>query len=286
MSKLLRSNFARLWKSRIFWLGMLFSAGFSVFFILMRYIDIEQHQEVYANLDESYKNADELIFMGGIIIIFAAAVFIGIFVGTEYSDGTLRNKLIIGHSRSSIYISNLIVCTTAGIIMHLTYIITTILLGNLLLEDSTLTFKKILLLTLMGTAAMIAASSLLVMISMLIHSKSAGAVAILIATMVMFFASMTIFQRLSTPEYNDAYSYIDEDTGKPVVVEKEKNTNYLTGTKRKVYEFLNDFIPTSQFYKSALLDSSKLDITLIYDGIIILITTTAGIAVFRRKNLK
>ena len=286
MSKLLRSNFARLWKSRIFWLGMLFSAGLSIFFILMRYIDIEQHQEIYANLDESYKNADELIFMGGIIIIFAAAVFIGIFVGTEYSDGTLRNKLIIGHSRSSIYISNLIVCTTAGIIMHLTYIITTILLGNLLLEDSTLTFKKILLLTLMGTAAMIAASSLLVMISMLIHSKSAGAVAILIATMVMFFASMTIFQRLSTPEYNDAYSYIDEDTGKPVVVEKEKNTNYLTGTKRKVYEFLNDFIPTSQFYKSALLDSSKLDITLIYDGIIILITTTAGIAVFRRKNLK
>lgn len=286
MSKLLRSNFARLWKSRVFWLGMLFSAGLSVFFILMRYIDIEQHQEVYANLDESYKNADELIFMGGIIIIFAAAVFIGIFVGTEYSDGTLRNKLIIGHSRSSIYISNLIVCTTAGIIMHLTYIITTILLGNLLLEDSTLTFKKILLLTLMGTAAMIAASSLLVMISMLIHSKSAGAVAILIATMVMFFASMTIFQRLSTPEYNDAYSYIDKDTGKPVVVEKEKNTNYLTGTKRKVYEFLNDFIPTSQLYKSALLDSSKLDITLIYDGIIILITTTAGIAVFRRKNLK
>ena len=286
MSKLLRSNFARLWKSRVFWLGMLFSAGLSVFFILMRYIDIEQHQEIYANLDESYKNADELIFMGGIIIIFAAAVFIGIFVGTEYSDGTLRNKLIIGHSRSSIYISNLIVCTTAGIIMHLTYIITTILLGNLLLEDSTLTFKKILLLTLMGTAAMIAASSLLVMISMLIHSKSAGAVAILIATMVMFFASMTIFQRLSTPEYNDAYSYIDKDTGKPVVVEKEKNTNYLTGTKRKVYEFLNDFIPTSQFYKSALLDSSKLDITLIYDGIIILITTTAGIAVFRRKNLK
>lgn len=286
MSKLLRSNFARLWKSRIFWLGMLFSAGLSIFFILMRYIDIEQHQEIYANLDESYKNADKLIFMCGIIIIFAAAVFIGIFVGTEYSDGTLRNKLIIGHSRSSIYISNLIVCTTAGIIMHLTYIITTILLGNLLLEDSTLTFKKILLLTLMGTAAMIAASSLLVMISMLIHSKSAGAVAILIATMVMFFASMIIFQRLSTPEYNDAYSYIDEDTGKPVVVEKEKNTNYLTGTKRKVYEFLNDFIPTSQLYKSALLDSSKLDITLIYDGIIILITTTAGIAVFRRKNLK
>lgn len=286
MSKLLNANFARLWKSRIFWLGMLFSAGLSVFFILMRYIDIEQHQEVYATLNESYKNADELIFIGGIIIIFAAAVFIGIFVGTEYSDGTLRNKLIIGHSRSSIYISNLITCIATDIMMHLTYIIITLLLGKLILDISVLTFKKILLLTLIGTAAMIAVSSILVMISMLIHSKSAGAVAILIATIVMFMSTVTIADRLSAPEYYEGYSYIDEDTGEKIDVEREKNTHYPTGTKRKVYEFLNDFLPTSQLYKAASLDSSKLDITLIYDGIIILITTTAGIAVFRRKNLK
>lgn len=286
MSKLLRSNFARLWKSRIFWLGMLFATGLSALLVIVRSEDIKRYSEIYANQDASYRNADGLIFLGGLYLIFAAAVFIGVFVGTEYSDGTLRNKLIIGHSRSSIYISNLIVCTTAGIIMHLTYIITTILLGNLLLEDSTLTFKKILLLTLMGTAAMIAASSLLVMISMLIHSKSTGSVVILISTILMLFATMHISDRLSAPEYYEAYSAIDEATGKPTAVEKEKNTHYLTGTKRKVYEFLDDFIPTSQFYKSALLDSSKLDITLIYDGIIILITTTAGIAVFRRKNLK
>lgn len=286
MSKLLRSNFARLWKSRIFWLGMLFSAGLSALLVFARYEDIKRHYEIYAIQDASYRNADSLIFIGGLYLIFAAAVFIGVFVGTEYSDGTLRNKLIIGHSRSSIYISNLIVCTVAGIIMHLTYIILTILLGNLILEDSTLGFKKFLLLTLMGTAAMIAVSSLLVMISMLIHSKSAGSVVILILTMIMLCATMSITQRLSAPEYYDAYSYIDETTGKPVVVEKEKNTHYLTGTKRKVYEFLDDFIPTSQLYKAASLDSSKLDIALIYDGIIILITTTAGIAVFRRKNLK
>lgn len=286
MSKLLRSNFARLWKSRIFWLGMLFATGLSALLVIVRSEDIKRYSEIYANQDASYRNADGLIFLGGLYLIFAAAVFIGVFVGTEYSDGTLRNKLIIGHSRSSIYISNLIVCTTAGIIMHLTYIITTILLGNLLLEDSTLTFKKILLLTLMGTAAMIAASSLLVMISMLIHSKSAGAVAILIAAIVMFMATVTIADRLSAPEYYEGYSYIDEDTGEKIDVEREKNTHYPTGTKRKVYEFLNDFLPTSQLYKAASLDSSKPDIALIYDGIILLITTTAGIAVFRRKNLK
>lgn len=286
MSKLLRSNFARLWKSRVFWLGMLFSAGLSALLVIARYEDIKRYSEIYAVQDAIYRNADGLIFMGGLFLIFASAVFTGVFVGTEYSDGTLRNKLIIGHSRSSIYISNLIVCTTAGIIMHLTYIIITMLLGNLFLEDSALTFKKILLLTLMGTAAMIAVSSLLVMMSMLIHSKSTGSVVILISTMLMLFATMNISDRLSAPEYYDIYESVDENTGRPIEVKKEKNSHYLTGTKRKVYEFLDDFLPTSQLYKSASLDSSKLDITLIYDGIIILITTTAGIAVFRRKNLK
>ena len=286
MSKLLKANFARLWKSRIFWLGMLFSAGLSALLVIARYEDIKRYSEIYAVQDAIYRNADGLIFMGGLFLIFASAVFTGVFVGTEYSDGTLRNKLIIGHSRSSIYISNLIVCTTAGIIMHLTYIIITMLLGNLFLEDSALTFKKILLLTLMGTAAMIAVSSLLVMMSMLIHSKSTGSVVILISTMLMLFATMNISDRLSAPEYYDIYESVDENTGRPIEVKKEKNSHYLTGTKRKVYEFLDDFLPTSQLYKSASLDSSKLDIALIYDGIIILITTTAGIAVFRRKNLK
>lgn len=286
MSKLLKANFARLWKSRIFWLGMLFSAGLSALLVIARYEDIKRYSEIYAVQDAIYRNADGLIFMGGLFLIFASAVFTGVFVGTEYSDGTLRNKLIIGHSRSSIYISNLIVCTTAGIIMHLTYIIITMLLGNLFLEDSALTFKKILLLTLMGTAAMIALTSLLVMMSMLIHSKSTGSVVILISTMLMLFATMNISDRLSAPEYYDIYESVDENTGRPIEVKKEKNSHYLTGTKRKVYEFLDDFLPTSQLYKSASLDSSKLDIALIYDGIIILITTTAGIAVFRRKNLK
>ena len=286
MSKLLKANFARLWKSRIFWLGMLFSAGLSALLVIARYEDIKRYSEIYAVQDAIYRNADGLIFMDGLFLIFASAVFTGVFVGTEYSDGTLRNKLIIGHSRSSIYISNLIVCTTAGIIMHLTYIIITMLLGNLFLEDSALTFKKILLLTLMGTAAMIAVSSLLVMMSMLIHSKSTGSVVILISTILMLFATMNISDRLSAPEYYDIYESVDENTGRPIEVKKEKNSHYLTGTKRKVYEFLDDFLPTSQLYKSASLDSSKLDIALIYDGIIILITTTAGIAVFRRKNLK
>lgn len=286
MSKLLRSNFARLWKSRIFWLGMLFATGLSALLVIVRSEDIKRYSEIYANQDASYRNADGLIFLGGLYLIFAAAVLIGVFVGTEYSDGTLRNKLIIGHSRSSIYISNLITCIATDIMMHLTYIIITLLLGKLILDISVLTFKKILLLTLIGTAAMIAVSSILVMISMLIHSKSAGAVAILIATIVMFMSTVTIADRLSAPEYYEGYSYIDEDTGEKIDVEREKNTHYPTGTKRKVYEFLNDFLPTSQLYKAASLDSSKPDIALIYDGIILLITTTAGIAVFRRKNLK
>ena len=43
MSKLLRSNFARLWKSRIFWLGMLFATGLSALLVIVRSEDIKRY---------------------------------------------------------------------------------------------------------------------------------------------------------------------------------------------------------------------------------------------------
>ena len=50
-----------------------------------------------------------------------AAVFISLFVGSEYSDGTIRNKLVVGHSRMRIYLANLIVCSIACVLISLAY---------------------------------------------------------------------------------------------------------------------------------------------------------------------
>lgn len=285
MNKLLSAEFVRLFRSLIFKIGLLFSAGMGIFMILMRWTDIKMNPEIYAQVGEQYSNADTLIFIGGIYMVFAIAVFIGIFVGTEYADGTIRNKLIVGHARTSIYLSKLIVCSVAGIILHLLYIAVALAAGNIFLH-TTLKASQVLILVMLGIMAVLAFTAFVLLLSMSIQSKATGAVVCLIGTMLMLLATLMIYQRLDAPEYYDAYSYVEEETGEVVQEEKEKNPQYLTGTKRKVYEFLNDYIPTSQLYQVVMNVTDKAGMMAVYDCITLAASTGAGIVIFRKKNLK
>lgn len=286
MNKLLSAEFVRLFKSLTFKVCLLFSAGLGAFFVLMRWWDRKMHPDVYAELGLDYSNADGLIFVGGVYLLFVIAVLIGSFVGREYSDGTIRNKLTAGHTRASIYVSKFIVCTVADIMLHLLYIVVVIVFGNLLIGGTTFKVTEIIACTLVGTISVIAMTAFLLLFAMLIQSKAIGSVVCLIATLCMMFATMTVFQRLEEPEYYDGYTYVDENTGKAVSVEKEKNYRYLTGTKRKVYEFLNDVIPSSQLYQIASNDMDNLECMVFYDGILIVILVGAGVIVFGKKDLK
>ena len=201
MSNLIYAEFSRLFHSFIFRLALLFSAGFSVFVVLMRFVDVQKNAAIYATLDPSYSNVDGLLFVGGLYIVFAASVFLGIFVGTDYSDGTLRNKILIGHSRFSIYLSKLVVCTIADILLHLVYLMLTLILGWLFLHGITIPATELLKFSVLGILAFAAFSALLLMISMLIPSKAAGSITGLILTVAMFFTMLVVNDILRAPEY-------------------------------------------------------------------------------------
>ncbi|MGY3662454.1 MAG: hypothetical protein ACXAHE_00930 [Roseburia sp. 1XD42-69] len=47
------------------------------------------------------------------------------FLGTDYSDGTIRNKLTVGHTRTNIYLANLIVTFAAGLLIMCVWFIGT-----------------------------------------------------------------------------------------------------------------------------------------------------------------
>lgn len=48
---------------------------------------------------------DDRFFAYSFFIGILSAIFCSLFTGTEYSDGTIRNKIVVGHSRISIYLS-------------------------------------------------------------------------------------------------------------------------------------------------------------------------------------
>lgn len=285
MNKLVSAEFSRLLKSLVFKLCLMFSAGFGIFFVLMRWTDIKQNPDTYASLSADYSSADGLIFAGGLYLIFAVAVFISIFVGTEYSDGTIRNKLTAGHTRRNIYFSKLIVCATAGFTIHILYILTVLVFGNIML-GITMATADILSFTAVSVTAILALAAFLLLCSMSIQSKASGAVTALLTTLIMLFAALTIAQRLAEPEYYEPYSFTDGNTGETIQMGKEKNPHYLTGTKRKVYEFFNNFLPVSQLYQVVSNIPDNLHFIVIYDCLIFIASTGAGIIIFRKKNLK
>lgn len=287
MTKLLYAEFSRLFHSLIFKAGVLFSAGLSIFIIFMRWLDVTQNPEFYHNFPVSYRNADGLIFVGGIYLIFVLAIFIGEFIGREYSDGTIRNKLVCGHTRRNIYLSKLIVCSVACLIFHLLYILVSVLMGILLIDGTTMTIGQLLLSSLAGSFAMAAITALMLFISMLIPHKAAGSVCCLLLALLMMFGSLTIYERLQSEEYYDAYTYTDEDTGISISVDRQRNPHYPTGIKRELYEFLNEYLPFSQLYSIVIMES-EFDlngIRIVYDCITILLISSAGVIVFKKKDL-
>jgi hypothetical protein len=106
--------------------------------------------------------------------------------------------------------------------------------------------------------------------------------------MIMFGMTLTVGSRLSAEQYYEPYSYID-DLGNVVVVDGEINPRYLTGTKREVYNFLNDFMPVSQMYQIIAYENGdilNLDRMVSFDFCTIIILIGAGVVVFKKKNIK
>lgn len=281
MIKLIKSNFSRLWKSKIFWLGMIFMFGMGIYAVFSRYTEVNKKPEY------SY-DMEDLLFSGCMFMIVIAAVFIGLFIGTDYHNGTIRNKLIVGHTRTEVYFSNFIVCISALLIMHFAYFIPVIGVGFPLVGNSA-SAGSLIKLTLISITTLISLCSIFLLISMLIHSKSNASVTAIIISVLFLMSAMMIQNKLDGPEYYEDYDYVytdEEGTIHEEHIDREKNYDYVDGTKRKVYEFLYDFLPGCQMLQITQQNPENPERLPIYSFSIIVVTTACGIFFFRRKNLK
>ena len=281
MSKLLRADFVRLFQSKIFWIGIFFSAGMGALSSVTQYREMQLYPDYTAHFD------DRLFFICMFLPV-VAAVFIGLFVGTDYSNGTIRNKLIVGRTRGSLYASNFIVCTTALFLMQAASFLAVGGIGSALVGNGTLSVKACVVLFLASMAATIALCAIFLFLSMLISSKANASVAAMVLSIALLMGATMIYARLIEPEYYDAYkiSYTDENgQTQEEQREKTKNPSYLTGTKREVYEFLNDFLPGCQMLQISQQEVGNPAKLSLYSLSIAVVVTAGGLWCFRRKNI-
>lgn len=274
MSKLLSAGLIRLRKDKIFWIALIFMLGAGVFFPVMRYMDMQKAG--YIN------NIDNGFFACALFIGIVMAVFCSLFIGTEYSDGTIRNKVIIGQKRTSIYLSNLIICAIVSAVMCAAFFIVYLCIGIPLLGFFEMDIKSVLLFTLSVFVLAIAFASIFTLISMLNHNKAITAVVCILLAFLLLFTGAQLNKMLNEPETN--MGLIMTENGQEY--QETPNPDYLKDGKREVVQFFYDFVPGGQALQCVSLEANNIAVLPVYSLIIIILTTGIGVFFFRKKELK
>ncbi len=280
MRKLLSANFSRLWKSKIFWVLEALSAIAGAVFYILAIINTKNIGENWYLLSGNYYFFVVLVYIGAIM-----AVFSGFFIGSEYSDGTLRNKITVGCRRSSIYLANLVVVFSAGILFTITQMAASVFvglpfLGGLIWEALSPVGWRIL-----ATLIMILCyGAIFTFFAMQDSNKSRSLLISFVLALAIIFGGIFTGSRLNEPELTSRM-VLQEDGS----YQREfglPNPRYITGTTRTIYTFVDACIPSSQGFNIARSEGEFNLLAIICQLGVATAFTAAGVTLFKRKDIK
>ena len=269
MSRLLSAGFMRLWKSRVFWTLV---AGMFLWSLFMVY---GNHMECIAKgeTDDTLKN---FFFGYGVIIGGAVSIFTSLFFGTDYSDGTIRNKIIIGHSRKSIYMSNFIISVAAGVVMTAAWILAMLAVGVPVCGWNGFDAVQVLVYLAVSFFMIVAFAAVFTAFGMLLSNRS---VAVIVSFLVFLFwlqCGAYIYSRLREPEVEPIYTMVTKDGVEKITdASYIENPTYVRGTQREVYTRILEFMPTGQAL--FLMQNEVTDVSfMIFSSLVITVAVTLG----------
>lgn len=298
MRNLLSANFARLRRSRLFWVMEAGIFVWGVFAYLMWKINTQNGY--------SFENGNAYFFNEMTFIGITIACFSGFFIGTEYSDGTMRNKLMVGHSRAMVYLANLITMLCAGIAQFAAYTLAALTAGQLFMGSLVWSSLYRLAETLALSFLSICMSAVIsVLIAMVVIDKSKAVLINTLFSILLLAAGASALKGLMQPEMTERiyiadtgeYKYAYEDNfhdDEELVIEVVPNPKYLRGTERKIYACISAVLPTSQALSCAI-GTSDLEENgfRLFSGFhvfgtmaAVILISGSGIRIFRKRDIK
>ncbi len=269
---LLRASFYRLWRSASFWIAEAVMFAAALFELAVSY-PLRRQTGI---LDNRY-----MLFalMSGVVL----SAFCSLFVGAEYSDGTLRSKITAGHSRAAVYLANLLTCSAAGVLVCLGYILPMAAAGIPLMGGFERPLPAILWFTLCAFLMTASLCAIFTMLALLNANKAVVAIICIFLAYFLLFLGIYLNSRLTEQAVIPAREYIEN--GQILVREAMPNPAYVQGIKRKIFEVLYDLPGCQAVELVATAEACPIRLPLVSLGIIAA-STAAGIALFRRKDLK
>ena len=277
MRNLLSAGFARLWRSKVFWLSCALLAAATISAVWTRYTDRVEYT-YSSNLDTAFQYY--VLF-----IVFLIPIVCTLFIGTDYADGTIRNKVVCGHSKVSVYLSNLILCSVGSLIMCTAGMVPGLALGLPLLGGfdmgparAVLFFIGVYTLSLVWTA-------LFTFLAMVVSSRTITAAAAMLISLALLSAGAYLEGRLEAGPTFPGFTVIVD--GEVQEREDFPNPNYLPeGPVRDAFQFLSDFTPGGQTLQHVTQRAKHPEVLIAYDGVLFILCTVAGLLLFRRKDIK
>lgn len=274
MIKLLNAGFTRLRKNKLFWILTIFSIGVALLMIYTQYSDMKNYGDVI--------EVEQLMLNYSTIIGIVIAIFTSLFLGVEYSDGAIRNKISIGHKRANIYLSNLIVVTITSLFSYILFLGIITIIGVPLFGGISITLSQLLMLLGCIFVTIIAYSSIFTFIAMIILNKTITAIVCIMLSFGMMMGAVTCFDILSAPETIKTATMVDG----AAEIEEIPNPKYPSEEKKKVCQTLLNINPAGQMFQISGRTVGNLKILPLYSLGIIVIFTGAGLVLFKKKEIK
>ena len=108
----------------------------------------------------------------------------GLFIINDFKNNTIRNKIIIGHSRAKIYLANLIISLTVAFIYQMVFWLTLIVFGKTIMRFDDFPSKEIFQNMLLTLAIIFAFTSCFVFICTTLKNTGGFALSLMLDTVV------------------------------------------------------------------------------------------------------
>ena len=275
MRKLITASFSRLWKEKLFWLVFAFMSIGSVCYNWIGYNEIN-NPRIYV---------EDILFCMLPVSSFVFALFISMRLGTEFEEHTIRNKLIVGYSRTQVYFSEYLTCMAASIILLAVMLLCSSLFGLFLSLEFLSDWTDIAFLVFGCVLMALVFSAMFVGICMNVGSKAASLVASIVFLFAILLLASFCINALEEPSmaYTNVIISVEDGVQFGDLVE---NPAYVDGTQRMIYELIADILPTGQAIQMNNLEFERSARWPAFSLIMLIIATVAGYIPFRKRDIR
>ena len=275
MRKLITASFSRLWREKMFWFAFAFMSIGSVCYNWIGYNEITK-VDVYV---------EDMMFCMLPMAAFVFAFFISMRLGTEFEEHTIRNKFIVGYSRTQVYFAEYITCMVAAMMMLVVMLLFSMAFGLVLSLEFRSGRNEIILLVFCCVLIASVFSAMFVGISMNVGSKAASLVVSIVFLFAILLVSSFCVNALEEAPlvYTNVVISVEGGVQFGDLVE---NPAYIDGTQRMVYELIADILPTGQSIQMNNLEFERASRWPVFSLGMLVIATIAGYLPFRKRDIR